>query len=66
MKCYLCGARATAKLNGTHYVCSKHALEFAAESLKQGGLVLMANRGEPKYLIVPGPVKVGAGAQSLN
>jgi hypothetical protein len=64
--CYLCGQKASARANGTHWLCETHAMAMAVEVLKQGGGVIMASSGKPQYMIMPEIMNLKAGAQSLN
>jgi hypothetical protein len=58
-RCYKCGCKAVAKMNGTTWLCEYHAQEATITSLSLGAPVIWANRGDPQYLLIPTGVKHG-------
>ena len=64
--CYICGMKASARMNGDRYLCKDHAYDCIAESLKSGNPVVMAVKGQPQYLVAPDLITISAAEQSKN
>jgi hypothetical protein len=52
-RCYKCGKKAIARVNGKAWVCDEHATEATIISLKIGQPVIWASRGDPQYMLMP-------------